>query len=40
MTQITGITNSGAIVGFYTDANGVFHGFAATAAYSRSRFID
>ncbi len=40
VTQITGITNSGAIVGFYTDANGVFHGFAATAAYSRSRFID
>ena len=27
VTQITGITNSGAITGFYTDANGVAHGF-------------
>jgi hypothetical protein len=30
VTQITGITNSGAITGFYSDANGVFHGFVAT----------
>ena len=30
VTQITGITNSGEIAGFYSDANGVFHGFAAT----------
>ncbi len=30
VTQITGITNSGEITGFYTDANGVFHGFVAT----------
>jgi uncharacterized membrane protein len=30
VTQITGITNSGEITGFYSDANGVFHGFAAT----------
>jgi hypothetical protein len=29
VTQITGITNSGEIAGFYSDANGVFHGFAA-----------
>lgn len=29
VTQITGITNSGEITGFYSDANGVFHGFAA-----------
>ena len=29
-TLITGITNSGEITGFYTDANGVFHGFVAT----------
>jgi uncharacterized membrane protein len=30
VTQITGITNSGEITGFYSDANGVFHGFIAT----------
>jgi probable HAF family extracellular repeat protein len=30
VTQITGITNSGEITGFYTDANGVAHGFVAT----------
>jgi hypothetical protein len=30
VTQITGITNSGTITGFYSDANGVFHGFVAT----------
>jgi hypothetical protein len=29
-TGITGITNSGEITGFYTDANGVFHSFVAT----------
>jgi hypothetical protein len=29
VTQITGITNSGDITGFYTDANGVAHGFVA-----------
>ena len=32
VTQITGITNSGEITGFYSDANGVFHGFVATRA--------
>ncbi len=32
VTQITGITNSGEITGFYSDANGVFHGFVATAS--------
>jgi hypothetical protein len=32
VTQITGITNSGEITGFYTDANGVAHGFDATLA--------
>jgi hypothetical protein len=31
VTQITGITNSGEITGFYSDANGVFHGFVATS---------
>ena len=31
VTQITGITDSGEITGFYSDANGVFHGFVATA---------
>ncbi|MGO9466038.1 MAG: hypothetical protein ACLQIB_12500 [Isosphaeraceae bacterium] len=31
VTQITGITNSGEITGFYSDANGVFHGFVAKA---------
>jgi uncharacterized membrane protein len=31
VTQITGITNSGEISGFYSDANGVFHGFVASA---------
>ncbi len=29
ITQITGINNSGEITGFYSDANGVFHGFVA-----------
>jgi probable HAF family extracellular repeat protein len=29
VTQITGITNSGEITGFYSDAAGVFHGFVA-----------
>jgi len=32
VTQITGITNSGEITGFYSDANGVFHGFVASVA--------
>jgi uncharacterized membrane protein len=31
ITQITGITNSGEISGFYSDANGVQHGFIASA---------
>ena len=31
VTQITGINNSGEITGFYSDANGVFHGFVAFA---------
>jgi hypothetical protein len=30
VTQITGINNSGEIAGFYTDANGIAHSFAAT----------
>jgi uncharacterized membrane protein len=30
VTEITGITNSGEITGFYSDANGVFHAFVAT----------
>jgi hypothetical protein len=30
MTQITGINNSGQLSGFYSDANGVLHGFIAT----------
>jgi len=30
ITQITGITNSREIAGFYTDANGTFHSFIAT----------
>ncbi len=30
VTQITGINNAGEITGFYSDANGVFHGFVAT----------
>jgi hypothetical protein len=29
VTQITGIANNGEISGFYTDANGVAHGFVA-----------
>jgi hypothetical protein len=32
VTQITGITNSGEITGFYSDSSGVFHGFVATLA--------
>jgi hypothetical protein len=31
-TQITSMNNSGEITGFYSDANGVFHGFVATPA--------
>jgi hypothetical protein len=31
VTQITGINNAGEITGFYSDANGVFHGFVAQA---------
>jgi hypothetical protein len=31
VTQITGISNTGEITGFYTDANGVAHGFVAFA---------
>jgi hypothetical protein len=30
VTQITGISNSGEISGFYSDANGTFYSFAAT----------
>ena len=30
VTQITGITNSGEITGFYSGGNGVFHGFVAS----------
>jgi len=30
VTQITGINDAGEITGFYSDANGVFHGFIAT----------
>ncbi len=30
VTQITGISNSGGITGFYSDASGVFHGFVAS----------
>ena len=32
ITQITGMNNSGEITGFYSDANGVFHGFVANPA--------
>jgi uncharacterized membrane protein len=35
VTQITGITNSGEITGFYSDASGVFHGFVATVAQGK-----
>jgi len=38
VTQITGINNSGEITGFYTDANGVFHGFVATPAPEPAAF--
>lgn len=31
VTQLTGINNTGEITGFYSDANGVFHGFVASA---------
>ena len=30
-TQITGINNAGEITGFYSDGNGVFHGFVSQA---------
>jgi hypothetical protein len=35
VTQITGITNSGEITGFYTDANNVAHGFVAKPIVGR-----
>jgi hypothetical protein len=35
ITHITGITNSGEISGFYTDANGTFHSFVATPQIRR-----
>jgi probable HAF family extracellular repeat protein len=31
VTQITGINNAGEITGFYTDANGIAHGFVGSA---------
>jgi hypothetical protein len=34
VTQITGISDSGEISGFYSDANGVFHGFVANTNMS------
>jgi len=39
VTQITGITNSGEISGFYTDANGTFHSFVATAVPEPASWI-
>ena len=39
ITQITGITNSGEISGFYTDANGTFHSFVATAVPEPASWI-
>jgi hypothetical protein len=35
VTQITGITNSGEITGFYTDTGGIAHGFVASLARRR-----
>jgi len=35
VTQVTGITNSGEISGFYTDVVGVAHGFVATLPKNR-----
>jgi hypothetical protein len=37
VTQITGITNAGEITGFYSDVNGVFHGFVASVAKGAHR---
>jgi len=34
VTQITGISNSGELTGFYTDANGIAHSFIACPAYA------
>ena len=39
ITQITGITNSGEIAGFYSDANGVQHGFVAAATPEPSSLL-
>ena len=36
VTQITGINNFGELTGFYSDANGVFHGFVAAVPEPRS----
>ena len=38
VTQITGITNSGEIAGFYTDSAGIAHGFVANAVPEPSSF--
>jgi len=34
VTQITGITDSGELAGFYTDAHGAAHSFIACPAYA------
>ena len=39
VTQITGITNSGEIAGFYTDANGIAHSFIASPVPEPSSLI-
>ena len=39
ITQITGITGSGEIAGFYTDANGIFHSFVAVAVPEPGRWF-
>ena len=34
VTQITGISDSGELTGFYSDANGLFHSFTACPPYA------
>jgi hypothetical protein len=39
VTQITGINNNNEIAGFYSDANGVLHGFVASVPEPSSIFL-
>jgi hypothetical protein len=39
-SQVTGITNSGQIVGYYLGADSVYHGFVATPSGGTFHFVE